>query len=39
MNNPEETYEKNIKTLLAIHADIASGSAASLKKHLEKNSV
>lgn len=30
MNNPEEIYEKNIKTLLAIHADIASGNTASL---------
>ncbi|MBV7494699.1 ankyrin repeat domain-containing protein [Pseudomonas sp. NPDC086112] len=39
MNNPEEIYEKNITTLLAIHADIASGNAASLKKHLERNSV
>ncbi|WP_417694472.1 ankyrin repeat domain-containing protein [Pseudomonas sp.] len=37
MTNPEEIYEKNIKTLSAIHADIASGNGASLKKHLEKN--
>jgi hypothetical protein len=36
MNNPEEIYEKNITTLLAIHADIASGNAASLKKHRKR---
>ncbi|WP_460115409.1 hypothetical protein [Pseudomonas sp. H2_D02] len=37
MTNPEEIYEKNIKALSAIHADIASGNEASLKKRLEEN--
>ena len=39
MNKPEEIYEKNIKALLLIHADIASGNVASLKNHLERNST
>ncbi|RNF84446.1 ankyrin repeat domain-containing protein [Montanilutibacter psychrotolerans] len=37
--NPEEIYQKNIATLLAIHADIASGNADSLKARLEKDPV